>query len=75
MEVGVRDKARKEVMELHIMKNNQMGLIFLAVSFFFCLHISMLLLPPVFFRVYIDSYSFRLFVTFWVSEFSSAIMI
>lgn len=46
-----------------------MGLIFLAVIFFFCLHIIMLLLLAIFFRVYMDSYSLRLFVTFWVSEF------
>lgn len=67
--MGVRDKAIKEVIGLHYLKNNQKGFIFLAVIFFFCLQSIMLLLAAVFLRVYMESYYFRLLVTFCVSEF------
>lgn len=52
-----------------------MGFIFFAVIFFFCLQSIMLLLPAVFLRVYMESYYLRLFATFWVSEFSSVMII
>jgi hypothetical protein len=54
----------------------QKGLIFFAVSFFFCLHMTRLLLCPFLFFVSIDSSSLKPWLgIFCVSRFSSAIRI